>query len=108
MEVVIRKSNKFIGTTTVNELKLLNRYNITYYKILNNNRHMAIISTSPRVHNINSVTIVEKQKMPLWKQDMQIRMGRIPRAQETRKTFRVQQLTLEEASKYRIEVYEIA
>lgn len=106
MDVVVEKSQRFLGTTTVNELKHRTNAHITYYKILNNNRHMAILSMTSALPSINTVILIEKHKLPLWKQDMQMRMGRIPKAQESRRLLRVQEITPEEASNYRIEVYE--
>lgn len=106
MDVVVEKSQRFLGTTTVNELEHRTNMNITYYRILNNNRHMAILNRTCKLPRVSNVIIVEKQKLPLWKQDMQMRMGRIPKALESRRVVRVQEITPEEASKYRIEVYE--
>lgn len=106
MDIVVEKSQKFLGTTTVNELKHRTNMDITYYRVVHNNRHMAILNRACKLPRINNVIIVEKQKIPLWKQDMQMRMGRMPRAQESRRVIRVQEITPEEASKYRIEVYE--
>lgn len=106
MDIIVEKSQKFLGTTTVNELSHRTNMDINYYKVVHNNRHIAILNRVCKLPRINSVIIVEKQKMPLWKQDMQIRMGRIPKAQESRRVIRVQEITPAEASKYRIEVYE--
>ncbi len=107
MEVYIEKSKKFIGSHPVANLSYIGT-DIAYYKILQTNRHLAIISPMGRnIHGINLVTICESKKEPLWKQDMQIRMGRMPRNIETRRTFNVHELTPEDASKYVVEVYEI-
>ena len=107
MKVYIEKSKRFIGSRTVANLGYIGT-DIAYYKILQTNRHLAIISPIGRnVHGINLVTICESKKEPLWKQDMQIRMGRIPRNIETRRTFNVHELTPEDASRYVVEVYEI-
>ena len=107
MEVYIEKSKRFIGSRTVANLGYIGA-DIAYYKILQTNRHLAIISPIGRnVHGINIVTICESKKEPLWKQDMQIRMGRMPRNIETRRTFNVQELAPEDASRYVVEVYEI-
>lgn len=107
MEVYIEKSKRFIGSRTVANLGYIGT-DIAYYKILQTNRHLAIISPIGRnVHGINIVTICESKKEPLWKQDMQIRMGRMPRNTETRRRLNVQELTPEDASRYVVEVYEI-
>lgn len=107
MKVYIEKSKRFIGSRTVANLGYVGT-DIAYYKILQTNRHLAIISPIGRnVHGINIVAIREIKKEPLWKQDMQIRMGRMPRNIETQRTFNVHELSPEDASKYVVEVYEI-
>ena len=107
MEVYIEKSKRFIGSRTVANLSHIGA-DIAYYKILQTNRHLAIISPiGKNVHGINIVTICESKKEPLWKQDMQIRMGRMPRNTETRRRLNVQELAPEDASRYVVEVYEI-
>ena len=106
MDVSVERSQRFLGTSTVNELEHRTNDRISYYRIINNGRHMAILSKTCELHCVHNVIIVEKQKMPLWKQDMQMRMGRVPRAQESRRVMRVQEISPEEASKYRLEVYE--
>lgn len=107
MEAYIEKSRRFIGSRTVANLNYVGA-DIAYYKILQTNRHLAIMSPIGRnIHGLNLVVICESKKEPLWKQDMQLRMGRTPRNIETRRTFNVQELTPEQASKYVVEVYEI-
>ena len=54
------------------------------------------------------VTIIEETKVPLWKQSMQLQMGRVPQQSiEDRRTYRVEPIKDEQLKRYRFEVYEL-
>lgn len=107
MDVFVTKSSRFLGTTSVDELERRHIHGVKYYKVLSTGRHMAIINSMSYIPYTNSVIVIDKKELPLWKKDMQMRMGRVPRPQETRKVLSVHEISPKEASRYRLEVYEI-
>lgn len=107
MKVYVENDNRFLGNSS-GRLLTHSNYNIAYYKVLNTNRHIAIISlNSMNIHGISTVVISDYKDEPLWKQDMHMRMGQKPRKIETRKVIQVQEISVDEAIKYQFKVYKI-
>lgn len=79
----------------------------SYYAEPRTGRYIAITTRSRQaVDNVISMTVEEKTKEPLWKQAMQLQMGRIPQSKISRKTVELRQLKPDEIGNHRFAVYE--
>lgn len=57
--------------------------------------------------HVDTVTIVTDIKIPLWIQDMNMRMGVSSKPKAVRRTYPVQPLNPEQINHYKFEVYEL-
>jgi len=107
MNITIKESNMCSGTFTHDYLA--SRGNCQFKFIRANGKSIAIAHQGQLDSiRIPVVTIIEETKVPLWKQSMQLQMGRVPQQSiEDRRTYRVEPIKDEQLKRYRFEVYEI-
>ena len=107
MNITIKESNMCSGTFTHDYLA--SRGNCQFKFIRANGKSIAIAHQGQLDSiRIPVVTIIEETKVPLWKQSMQLQMGRVPQQSiEDRRTYRVEPIKDEQLKRYRFEVYEL-
>jgi len=107
MNITIKESNMCSGTFTHDYLA--SRGNCKFKFIRANGKSIAIAHQGQLDSiRIPVVTIIEETKVPLWKQSMQVQMGRVPQQSiEDRRTYRVEPIKDEQLKRYRFEVYEL-
>lgn len=107
MNITIKESNMCRGTFTHDYLA--SRGNCKFKFIRANGKSIAIAHRG-ELDNIRLVTvnIIEETKVPLWKQSMQLQMGKVPKSKiEDIRNYRVEPIREEMLKRYRFEVYEI-
>jgi len=77
------------------------------YQVIGTNRHVALIDHNNRpLNNIFELVVPEEHKVPLWKQSMELQMGRIPKTTtQSSKIMKLRQITAEEGSSYKYKLY---
>ena len=83
-------------------------YNIALYSVIGTNRYITLFNRRKApVHGVSIVVEEEKVKNPIWKQSMQLQMGRKPEGYtKQNKSMRVQEITINDiSSSTMIELY---
>jgi len=107
MNITIKESNMCSGTFTHDYLA---SHGNCKFKFIRANGKSIAIAHQGQLDSIRIpvVTIIEETKVPLWKQSMQLQMGRVPQQSiEDRRTYRVEPIKDEQLKRYRFEVYEL-
>lgn len=82
-------------------------YNVAYYRVLNSNRCIAVTNTYDNPQNgLTEIAIIEEHKVPLYKQAMDMQIGRKPRTvTQSQKIIRVRQITIDEVNTNNVTLY---
>jgi len=101
-------ANKY-SVNRMNITRLLTTYyDVALYSVIGTNRFIAVFNRRKvPVHGISIVVEEEKVKTPIWKQTMQMQMGRKPEGYtKYNKSMRVQEITINDiSSSTMIELY---
>ena len=106
MNIIITKSKGASGTYTYEYIT--KRMCFSYIFLRVGNKGIAVVDDGELggIH-VDTVTIVTYRKPPLWKQDMNMRMGVYSKPEPVRRTYPVQPLNPEQINRYKFEVYEL-
>ena len=105
MNINIRECRKFQGTYSFDYIASLELGYMLPVRV--GNRYCIIVSTN-EIPKVYSITVVEKADKPLYKQHMDLMMGRRPTQNINRATYRPVYIRPEIVGKYRYYIYEIA
>lgn len=92
----------YASNKTLRQIQIQNRINPAIYKIIDSNRHIALIDERGKALNgIQQLVVDERVKIPLYKQAMQIQMGQKPKQyQQYQKIIHLRQLDVSEDRNY--------
>lgn len=107
-ELRIQKSNMLTGVYTA--YYLANSHGFTeLFRLAGTNKIIAIHDTRYLTDGLKSVSIVTRKDKPLYKQHMDIMMGKRPTKDIQTKAYRVERVIIDESNVHlRVEVYEVA
>lgn len=101
--MVIEKVKEMYGL--YDAMFLINRYGINNFMQVGN-KHIAIITRQNRkISPHENITVREVTEKPLWKQHMELNMGRVPRPDIRQYNYRTRELSEMEIKGNRFEVY---
>ena len=105
MEIRVRKSREFPGDCSITYL--LNTHRLDgIFRLYGTNKVIAVCGYVPE--HVNIIRIVEEQKKPLYKQHMDMMMGKRPTNNIRTRAYQATRLSLEECEAYaRVQVYDV-
>ena len=107
MQVKVEEDPRFRSSLSAREIEYHN-IRAALYRIPSTHRHIALVDRLNRpVEGAREIIIEEKKDLPLYKQHMQLQMGRKPRPQITYRRMFVHQIDKEEAGNYRFIIYRV-
>lgn len=105
----VLRHNYYPYSVMYNYLIQNHNLDVTFYRINGSNKIIALTDRcGKKVDNVTEVIVEESKKIPLWKQSMNMSMGKIPKTYTTeQKFFRVTEIDKEDAIGKPIDVFEV-
>ena len=101
--MIIEKVKEFVGV--YDAYLLLNQYGIFNFLQVGSSYVAIVTRNNTKITNCGTITVREVKDKPLWKQHMELSMGRVPRPDVRQYNYRVRELSELEIQQNRFEVY---
>lgn len=98
--------DRYPRTFTIHQMKSMGLV-VSLYHIIGSNRHVAITDQNGYpMNNVNELVVTENNKVPLYKQAMDMQIGRKPRTTtQSRKVLRLEQISEADDRCYQYKIY---
>ena len=98
--------DRYPRSFTIYQMKNMN-ITVSLYRVLGTNRHVALMDQNGYpLDRIHELVVTENHKVPLYKQAMDMQMGRKPKtATQSRKVLRLNQIAVEEDKGFQYKIY---
>ena len=103
MHIRIKECNNFPGVYNYDYMSRLGFGYVTHLRL--GNKYCMVLSRS-ELPKISTVEIIEEMDKPLYKQHMDLMMGRVPNKRVITTTYRAIYITQENITKHRYYIYE--
>lgn len=98
--------DRYPRSFTIYQMKNMN-IAVSLYRVLGTNRHVALMDQNGYpLDGVHELVVTENNKVPLYKQAMDMQMGRKPKtATQSRKVLRLKQISLDDDRSFQYKVY---
>ena len=107
MRAYVENPDYYRRTTTVSEMIATNSTNFALYVVLGTNRHVAVQNQHRMpLSGLTEIVIPEEHKTPLYKQAMELQMGKRPKTVDiSRKIIQIRQISADDDRGYTYKLY---